>query len=150
MKRRTIAKLAGAIASLFAAPRVISSPAGEARDMAHPVTVTTVRVGLRDTKERRDQNRLALAAGKPQPWPDPPDDENNYWAEVIKDGDQYFYRVGETAVEISAFEYGYVQANPNLYYFSQTLKVLVRLLRARQGPAAQVRVADFMLDIGTS
>ena len=78
-----------------------------------------------------------------------PDDENNYWAEVVKDGDQVLLRVGETAVEISEFEYGYVQANPNLYYFSQTLKVHVRLLRARQGPAAQVRVADFMLDIGS-
>ena len=74
----------------------------------------------------------------------------NYWADIIKDGDRHFYRVGETAIEISEFEYGYVLANPNLYYFSQTLKVHVRLPRARQGPAAQVMVADFMHDFGAS
>ena len=75
---------------------------------------------------------------------------DNYWADIIKDGDRHFYRVGETGVEISEFEYGYVLANPNMYYFSQTLKVHVRLLRARQGQAAQVRVADFMHDFGAS
>ena len=58
---------------------------------------------------------------------------DNYWADIFKDGDRHFYRVGETAVEISEFEYGYVLANPNMYYFSQTLKVYVRLLRARRG-----------------
>lgn len=75
---------------------------------------------------------------------------DNYWADIIKDGDRHFYRVGETAIEISEFEYGYVLANPNLYYFSQTLKVHVRLLPARQGPAAQVRVPDFIHDFGAS
>ena len=36
-------------------------------------------------------------------------------------------------MEISEFEYGYVLANPNLYYFSQAVKVHVRMQRKRDG-----------------
>ena len=50
-----------------------------------------------------------------------------------QDGDRYFYRAGDTTVEISEFEYGYVQSNPSLYYFSQTVKVHVRMNRKRDG-----------------
>jgi len=69
---------------------------------------------------------------------------------VIKDGDRYFYRAGDTTIEISEFEYGYVLANPNMYYFSQTLKVHVRLQRARNGAQAQIKVADFMQDLNAT
>lgn len=133
MNRRTFAKLAAAVAGLFASPRLIASLPGVAQDVARPVTVTPVRIGLRDTHQQRYENRLARNAGKPQPWPDPPDDEHNYWADLIKDGDRYFFRVGDTTVEISEFEYGYVQSNPSLYYFSQTVKVDVRMKRKREG-----------------
>ncbi len=134
MNRRTFAKLAAAaVAGLFAAHRLIASLPEVAQDAARPVTVIPVRIGLRDTHQQRYENRLARNAGKPQPWPDPPDDEHNYWADLIKDSDRYFYRAGDTTVEISEFEYGYVQSNPSLYYFSQTVKVHVRMKRKRNG-----------------
>lgn len=66
---------------------------------------------------------------------------------MIKDGDRYFYRAKGTTIEISEFEYGYVLANPNLYYFSQTVKVHVRLERARHGEEARIPVSDFMLGL---
>jgi hypothetical protein len=152
MNRRQFAKIAAALASLLAAPfgATAASHPLPAKEERPPPTVTRLRIGTHKTADIRRANRLAHDAGQPQPWPDPPDDENNYWADLIKDGDQHFYRVGETAVEISEFEYGCVLANPNMYYFSQTLKVYVRLLRARESPAAQVRVTDFMHDFGGS
>ena len=46
----------------------------------------------------REANRLAREAGKPLRRPDPPDDEMNSWAEAIRIGDSYFYRVGDIVV----------------------------------------------------
>jgi len=109
-----------------------------------------VRIGTHPTIDLRRANREARAAGRPAPHPEPPDDDNNYWADVIKDGDRYFYRAKDTTIEISEFEYGYVLANPNLYYFSQTVKVHVRLERARNGEEARIQVSDFMLGIHNS
>ena len=120
------------------------------REESPPPKVTHIRIGTWHTSKLREANRLACEAGLPQLLPDPQDDENNYWADVITDGGHYFYRVGETQVEISRYEYGYVLSNPNLYYFSQALKVHIRLLKARQDAAAQVKVEDFMSDLGAS
>lgn len=57
----------------------------------------------------------------------PPDDVNHYWAEAIKDGDKYCYRVSLTTVEITEGEYCRVIRNPSLYYFSTALSLHKRI-----------------------
>lgn len=152
MNRRQFAKLSALLAGLFNVQRAVSaaSKITEESESSPPPTVTRVRIGTHPTIELRRANREARAAGRPAPHPEPPDDDNNYWADVIKDGERYFYRAKDTTIEISEFEYGYVLANPNLYYFSQTLKVHVRLQRARYGEDVRIPVSDFMLDIHDS
>ncbi len=59
-------------------------------------------------------------------------DENNYFAEAIDLGGQYFYRVDETTVCISQFEYDNVLVNPRLYYFSSALKLHHRIKKAKE------------------
>ena len=141
MKRRDFIKTSTAVATSLglpvgavnAASRVAGTGVPSAQEAAPARTVTRLRVGTHYTEELRAANRAAREAGLPQPRPDPPDDKHNYWADLIKDGDRYFYRAGDTTVEISEFEYGYVQSNPSLYYFSQTVKVHVRMNRKRDG-----------------
>lgn len=135
MRRREFTRLAAALASLFAAP--FGATAVSQRALAtddHPLAkVTRLRVGTWQTADLRRANRIARAAGVALPWPEPPDDDSNYWAEIIEDGDRHFYRVGDTTVEISKLEYERVLSNPNLYYFSRALKVHYRLTRATDG-----------------
>jgi hypothetical protein len=152
MNRRQFAKLSALLAGLFNVPRAATaaSQIADEPEATLPPTVTRVRIGTHPTIDLRRANREARKAGRPAPHPEPPDDENNYWADVFKDGDRYFYRAKGTTIEISEFEYGYVLANPNLYYFSQTVKVHVRLERARNGEEARIPVADFMLAINDS
>ena len=152
MNRRQFAKLSALLAGLFNVPRAATaaSKIADEPETSLPPTVTRVRIGTHPTIDLRRANREARKAGRPAPHPEPPDDENNYWADVIKDGDRYFYRAKGTTIEISEFEYGYVLANPNLYYFSQTVKVHVRLERARNGEEARIPVSDFMLGIHDS
>ena len=152
MNRRQFAKLSALLAGLFNVPRIATAASqivAETETPLHP-TVTRVRIGTHPTIDLRRANREARAAGRPAPHPEPPDDDNNYWADVIKNDDRYFYRAKDTTIEISEFEYGYVLANPNLYYFSQTVKVHVRLQRARYGADVQIPVADFMLGLHDS
>ena len=135
MNRRKFSAITAAIASLFAArfgEATLSQPVPVTDHRPTP-KVTRLRIGNSGTADLRNANRIAREAGSAWPWPDPPDDDSNYWAEVIADGDRYFYRVGETAVEISEYEYECVLVNPNLYYFSNALKVHVRLNRKRDG-----------------
>ena len=152
MNRRQFAKLSALLAGLFNVPRAATAASKIADEPEAPLlpTVTRVRIGTHPTIDLRRANREARKAGRPEPHPEPPDDENNYWADVIKDGDRYFYRAKGTTIEISEFEYGYVLANPNLYYFSQTVKVHVRLERARNGGETRIPVSDFMLGIHDS
>lgn len=140
MDRRKFTKIAAALAGLLAAPFRVSAASHQlpGQQEGPPPKITRLRIGTWQTADLRRANRIACEAGQPQPWPDPPDDKNNYWAEVIKDGDRHLYRVGETAVEISGHEYERVLANPDTYYFSQTLKVHVRLERKRDGIPALV------------
>lgn len=149
MNRREFAKIAAALASLLAAPFAATAASQQlsAWDERLPPTVTRLRIGTHKTANVRRANRLAREAGQPLPCPEPPDDESNYWADLIKDGERFFYRAHGTTVEISEFEYERVLANPNTYYFSQALKVHVRLMRGRQGLATQ---ADFTHDFGAS
>ena len=152
MNRRQFAKLSALLAGLFNVPRAATaaSKIADEPEASLPPMVTRVRIGTHPTIDLRRANREARKAGRPAPHPEPPDDENNYWADVIKDGDHYFYRANGTTIEISEFEYGYVLANPNLYYFSQTVKVHVRLQRARHGEDVRIPVADFMFGINDS
>ena len=135
MNRRQFTKLSTVLAGLFNVPLAATAAARVAAESstAPQPTVTRIRIGTSHTADLRRANREARIAGRPAPHPEPPDDNNNYWADLIKDGDRYFYRAGDTTVEISEFEYGYVLANPNLYYFSQTVKVHVRMQRKRDG-----------------
>ena len=57
----------------------------------------------------------------------------NYWAEAIRIGDSYFYRVGDIVVPVLEYEYRNVLANPNMYYFSSALKLHYRIQRKRDG-----------------
>ena len=95
--------------------------------------VTRVRVGNWRTDTLREANRLAREAGKPQPRPDPPDHEHNYWPDAIRIGDSYFYLVGDIVVPATEYEYRMVIANPNMYYFSSALKLHYRIQRKRDG-----------------
>lgn len=66
--------------------------------------VTKIRIGTLHTTDLRQANREALEAGRPAPHPEPLDDHNNYCADLIKDGDRYYYRARSTTIEISEFE----------------------------------------------
>ena len=51
------------------------------------------------------------------------DERLKYEAEAIKDSERYYYRVGDTTIEITKNEYERVIANPRLYYFSTALSL---------------------------
>ena len=146
MNRRQFAKLSAVLAGLFNVPIAANAAARvTAKTATAPPpqpTVTRIRIGTWHTTDLRQANREARKTGRQAPYLEPPDDHNNYWADLIKDGDRYYYRARSTTIEISEFEYGYVLSNPNLYYFSQTVKVHVRHQRAQQGAEAQIKVAD--------
>lgn len=141
MKRRDFFKSTAALAAslglpagAIAAASSLTGADGLAVQEDGPAeTVTRLRIGTRRTMDLRRANRLAREAGHPQLRPDPPDDENNYWADAIQRGDEFFYRVGDTTVPISEHEYRMVIGNPNTYYFSSALKLHIRIERAREG-----------------
>ena len=58
------------------------------------------------------------------------EDENNYWAEVLEDNNQFQYRAKGGTVDITDAEFRNVIANPKLYYFSTALRLHVRLKNA--------------------
>lgn len=130
---------AGAIAAVTRLPAANGLPIHQAAlatetagvESSPAETVTRLRVGLHHSSGLRDVNRIAREAGYPQPQPDLPDDENNYWADAIRRGNSYLYRVGETVIPISEHEYNLVIKNPNLYYFSSALKLHYRVNRVR-------------------
>lgn len=62
---------------------------------------------------------------------DPPDDDNNYWAEAIEDGGKFYYRAKGVTIEIGEPEFRKVIETPSLYYFSTALKLHFRIERAR-------------------
>ena len=141
MKRREFIKTSAAVAASLGLPAgaiaAASSLAGTVGLTAQEATpaekVTRLRVGTHRTMDLRQANRLAREAGRPLRRPDPPDDDNNYWADAIRRGDEFFYRVGDTTVPISEHEYRMVIANPNTYYFSSALKLHFRIKHAREG-----------------
>lgn len=134
MKRRDFLKSTAAAAAAIGVPAAsLAIPEPADPFVAAGAEITRVRVGNRDTAELRQANQRAREAGKPLPRPDPPDDESNYWAEAIRLGDSYFYRVGDVVVPATEHEYLKVIANPNMYYFSSALKLHCRIQRKRDG-----------------
>lgn len=59
-------------------------------------------------------------------------DDGHYKAVIIQTQDQYFYQVGNTTIQITAYEYEKVIKNPCLYYFSLALKLHYRLAKANE------------------
>ena len=55
------------------------------------------------------------------------EDENNYWADVLEDNNQFHYRAKGVTVDITEAEFKNVISNPRLYYFSTALRLHVRL-----------------------
>lgn len=135
MKRREFfqSTAAAAAATVLPAAALAATAPEEGKDPPLDAEVTRLRIGTHRTGDLREANRLAREAGKPQPRPDPPDDENNYWAEAIRIGDSFFYRVGDIVVPASEYEYRKVIANPNMYYFSSALKLHYRIRRQHDG-----------------
>ncbi len=134
MKRREFfqSTAAAAAATVLPAAAATTAPAQGTRPPLD-AEVTRVRIGTHRTGDLREANRLAREAGKPLRRPDPPDDENNYWADAIRIGDSYFYRVGDVVVPATEYEYQKVIANPNMYYFSSALRLHRRILHKRDG-----------------
>ena len=73
--------------------------------------------------------------------------ERDYAAEAIEHDGRYFYRVGDTTIEITRFEYQRGIENPVLYYFSTALILHNEMESARangsgqnwpEGPAAPI------------
>ena len=135
MNRRNFTKVSAALASLFALPSwaVASTPDLLGKAERIPGKITRVRIGLHPTSELRARNHLDRLAGKVPTFLDPPDDDNNYWAEAIEDGDKFYYRARGAAVEIEEYEFHRVVGNPSLYYFSTALKLHCRIDRAKAG-----------------
>jgi len=135
MKRRDFLRSTAAAAASVGLPAAASTATGTPADpfAGTGALITRLRVGNWRTDELREANRRARKAALPLLRPDPPDDKDNYWAEAIKLGENYFYRIGETVVPVTEYEYRMVIANPNLYYFSSALKLHHRVERARQG-----------------
>ena len=137
MKRRDFFKTSTAVAVSLALPATatIAASSGTGYAMTErglpeaPLEqeVTYLRIGTHATAELRDANRRAREAGGAQPFSDPPDDEHNYWAEAVRTGNRYFYRVGTTTVECSKDEYTAVIANPTTCYFSSALVLHYRI-----------------------
>jgi hypothetical protein len=140
MNRRQFAKVAALLASLFATPSraLAASHGGSDEDGPRPGNVTRLRIGTPQTATLREKNRIALLSGSPAAALDPPDDENNYWAEAIEQDDGFYYRVGSTTIPISEREFRRVVDNPSLYYFSTALQLHVRIERAREGGIASI------------
>jgi hypothetical protein len=135
MKRRDFLRSTAAAAASLGLPAAAASADATQVDpfAGNGVQITRVRVGNWRTAELRKANRRARAAGQPLPCPEPPDDGDNYWAEAIRLGDTYLYRVGGIVVPATEYEYRMVIANPNLNYFSSALKLHHRVERARRG-----------------
>lgn len=92
--------------------------------------ITRIRIGQLPLEESALQKLLDYLSGHDEV---PPDNEYNYWAEVIEHGDKFYYRVNGATVEITAAEFGKVIVNPRLYYFSTALKLHFRIKRVTEG-----------------
>jgi hypothetical protein len=135
MKRRDFIQSTAAAAAASVLPAAALAGSAPTQGTAPPLDaeVTRIRIGNWRTADLREANQRARDAGQPQPRQDPSNDEHNYWADAIRIGDSYFYRVGETVVPVLEYEYRNVIRNPNMYYFSSALELHCRIQRKRDG-----------------
>lgn len=138
MNRRHFTKIAAALAATFAAPAlsVAATQISPSSDERHTGKVTRLRIGSHTTSELRARNRIDRLAGKTPSFPEPPDDDNNYWAEAIEDGGRFYFRAKGVTIAIEEYEFRRVVENPSLYYFSTALKLHFRIERAKAGEMA--------------
>lgn len=94
--------------------------------------LTRLRIGLPPTAELGLRDSIEGSGQFDGAHPFPSDDENNDWADAIRDGAEFFYRVGNTTVGIDKDEYHHVIVNPSLYSFSTALKLHQWIKRGRQ------------------
>lgn len=128
MNRREFIKYATAGASLLVLPSGAIASVNELLGGAERqcAKITRIRIGQLPFEESAPQKRLDYLSGQDEV---PHDDENNYWAEAIKYGEKFYYRVNGTTVEIADYEFEKVLGNPRLYYFSTALKLHIRIKR---------------------
>jgi len=103
-----------------------------------PSKVIRIRIGLIPSKTLSLQKRLDHQLGRDESPSTPCDDKHHYWAEAIKDGDKFYYRVNGITVEISEDELRKVINNPYLYYFTTALKLHKRIEGQRWGVPPRV------------
>lgn len=94
--------------------------------------IIRLRIGQPGFVESELQEGVCNNVGRDEASTMRPDDENNYWAEAIEDGEKFSYRVNGTTIEITEYEFGMVVSNPSLYYFSTALKLHYRIKKKRQ------------------
>lgn len=58
----------------------------------------------------------------------PPDDEDNYDAEVIEEGGRFWYRAKGVTIKITVHDAHRVIGNPHLYYVTRALNLHYRIL----------------------
>jgi hypothetical protein len=140
MNRRQFTKIAAALTGLFALPSGSGATTQVITGTSErlPGKITRLRIGLHSTAELREMNHLDRLAGKVPTSLDPPEDDNNYWAEAIEDGDKFYYRSKGSTIEIAEDEFRQVVWNPSLYYFSIALKLHCRIEQAVAGEMIQV------------
>ncbi|HLR30549.1 MAG TPA: hypothetical protein VK082_08220 [Paenalcaligenes sp.] len=66
-----------------------------------------------------------------------PDNRQNYWAEVIRTQNHFYYRIGNTLIDISKDDYCRVIENPNLYHLSTALYLHRRVSRINKIKSAE-------------
>lgn len=136
MNRRKFVGTAAASASLLVLPSWVIASVNEPS-----VKITRIRIGYdrRHWKvvgsgvEVRDGREVPWSVSEPGPrpaGPSPPDDEDNYDAEVVETSGRYFYRAKGTTIEVTEYEADRVIGNPHLYYFTVALKLHMRIKRA--------------------
>jgi hypothetical protein len=94
--------------------------------------ITRIRIRLQPSKDLDSGEHFDHPLGCDDASPAPPEDENNYWAEAIEDGDKFHYRVDDTTLEITADQFRRVIDNPTLYYFSTALKLHLEIKRVKK------------------
>ena len=135
MNRRHFTRIAAAMAGLFALPLcsgVVTQGIADA-SKRDPEKTTRLRIGSHTTRDLREENRVDRLGSMVPTSLDPPDDDNNYWAEAIEDGGKFYYRAKGVTIAIEEDEFRLVVENPSLYYFSTALKLHFRIERARSG-----------------
>ena len=113
-----------------------------------PIEYEIVRIRIRQSNTDPHLNRQGLCRLHPAAADQSlsQDRRQNYWAEVIRSGEQFFYRVGHTLIDISKEDYCRVIDNPNLYHLSTALYLHRRISRINHAKAADA--ADVAAAIG--